>query len=233
MLDTQVYSNTGGQNSDSTPMLGGGDMNRVRRRQPGQVHREEDGGRDVPRGDTARPSSAQVSIANAPKLFRAILDALEYRGTAFLQCFTTCQPEHGVGDDMGARSGAARPRLAGRAGVRLQSAAGRDLPGGARPEGEPQREGRLVTRRGFKATGERYRYNRRALVRHRGAVPQPPEEGLRGAGRAARSAGEHAAAADAERRGLPPATSIRNTAPTCRTSASTSRRFRRRATSRS
>src|SRR5438094_9594271 len=27
MLDTQVYSNTGGQNSDSTPMLGGTDMN--------------------------------------------------------------------------------------------------------------------------------------------------------------------------------------------------------------
>ena len=27
MLDTQVYSNTGGQNSDSTPTLGGGDMN--------------------------------------------------------------------------------------------------------------------------------------------------------------------------------------------------------------
>ena len=27
MLDTQVYSNTGGQNSDSTPMLGGNDMN--------------------------------------------------------------------------------------------------------------------------------------------------------------------------------------------------------------
>src|SRR5207237_728912 len=26
MLDTQVYSNTGGQNSDSTPMLGGNDM---------------------------------------------------------------------------------------------------------------------------------------------------------------------------------------------------------------
>src|SRR5206468_11827453 len=27
MLDTQTYSNTGGQNSDSTPMLGGNDMN--------------------------------------------------------------------------------------------------------------------------------------------------------------------------------------------------------------
>jgi pyruvate-ferredoxin/flavodoxin oxidoreductase len=46
------------------------------------------------------PFVAQVSIANAPKLYRAILDGLEYRGTAFLQCFTTCQPEHGVADDM-------------------------------------------------------------------------------------------------------------------------------------
>src|SRR5207247_1895909 len=46
------------------------------------------------------PFIAQVSIANAPKLYRAILDGIEYRGTAFLQCFTTCQPEHGVADDM-------------------------------------------------------------------------------------------------------------------------------------
>jgi pyruvate-ferredoxin/flavodoxin oxidoreductase len=43
---------------------------------------------------------AQISIANAPKLYRSILDSLEYRGTAFLQCFTTCQPEHGVADDL-------------------------------------------------------------------------------------------------------------------------------------
>jgi len=27
MLDTQLYSHTGGQNSDSTPMPGGNDMN--------------------------------------------------------------------------------------------------------------------------------------------------------------------------------------------------------------
>jgi pyruvate-ferredoxin/flavodoxin oxidoreductase len=45
------------------------------------------------------PFVAQVSMANAPKLYRAILDGLEYRGTSFLQCFTTCQPEHGVADD--------------------------------------------------------------------------------------------------------------------------------------
>jgi pyruvate-ferredoxin/flavodoxin oxidoreductase len=29
-----------------------------------------------------------------------MLDALEYRGTAFLQCYTACQPEHGVADDV-------------------------------------------------------------------------------------------------------------------------------------
>ena len=38
MLDTQVYSNTGGQNSDSTPMLGGGDMNTFRSSYAGQEH---------------------------------------------------------------------------------------------------------------------------------------------------------------------------------------------------
>jgi pyruvate-ferredoxin/flavodoxin oxidoreductase len=99
MLDTQVYSNTGGQNSDSTPMLGGNDMN---------VFGAATQGKNVEKKTVAEtflaghgsPFVAQVSIANAPKLYRAILDGIEYRGTAFLQCFTTCQPEHGVPDDM-------------------------------------------------------------------------------------------------------------------------------------
>ena len=34
-----------------------------------------------------------------PRFTKRLLDALDYRGTAFLQCYTTCQPEHGVGDD--------------------------------------------------------------------------------------------------------------------------------------
>jgi pyruvate-ferredoxin/flavodoxin oxidoreductase len=99
MLDTQVYSNTGGQNSDSTPMLGGNDMN---------VFGAATQGKNVEKKTVAEtflaghgsPFVAQVSIANAPKLYRSILDGIEYRGTAFLQCFTTCQPEHGVPDDM-------------------------------------------------------------------------------------------------------------------------------------
>lgn len=99
MLDTQVYSNTGGQNSDSTPMLGGNDMN---------VFGTATQGKNVEKKTVAEtflaghgsPFIAQISIANAPKLYKSILDGIEYRGTAFFQCFTTCQPEHGVADDM-------------------------------------------------------------------------------------------------------------------------------------
>jgi pyruvate-ferredoxin/flavodoxin oxidoreductase len=99
MLDTQVYSNTGGQNSDSTPMLGGGDMNSFGSATQGKNTEKKTVAETFLAGHGS-PFVAQVSMANAPKLYRAILDGLEYRGTSFLQCFTTCQPEHGVPDDM-------------------------------------------------------------------------------------------------------------------------------------
>jgi pyruvate-ferredoxin/flavodoxin oxidoreductase len=99
MLDTQVYSNTGGQNSDSTPMLGGNDMNMFGAATQGKNVEKKTVAETFLAGHGS-PFVAQVSIANAPKLYRAILDGLEYRGTVFLQCFTTCQPEHGVADDM-------------------------------------------------------------------------------------------------------------------------------------
>jgi pyruvate-ferredoxin/flavodoxin oxidoreductase len=99
MLDTQVYSNTGGQNSDSTPMLGGSDMNMFGAATQGKSVEKKTVAETFLAGHGS-PFIAQVSIANAPKLYRAILDGIEYRGTAFLQCFTTCQPEHGVADDL-------------------------------------------------------------------------------------------------------------------------------------
>jgi pyruvate-ferredoxin/flavodoxin oxidoreductase len=99
MLDTQVYSNTGGQNSDSTPMLGGNDMNMFGAATQGKNVEKKTVAETFLAGHGS-PFVAQVSIANAPKLYRAILDGLEYRGTVFLQCFTSCQPEHGVPDDM-------------------------------------------------------------------------------------------------------------------------------------
>jgi pyruvate-ferredoxin/flavodoxin oxidoreductase len=99
MLDTQVYSNTGGQNSDSTPMLGGNDMNVFGAATQGKSTEKKTVAETFLAGHGS-PFVAQVSIANTPKLYRAILDGLEYRGTMFMQCFTTCQPEHGVPDDM-------------------------------------------------------------------------------------------------------------------------------------
>jgi len=99
MLDTQLYSNTGGQNSDSTPMLGGSDMNVFGAATQGKSVEKKTVAETFLAGHGS-PFVAQISMANAPKFYRAILDGLEYRGTAFLQCFTTCQPEHGVADDM-------------------------------------------------------------------------------------------------------------------------------------
>ena len=98
MLDTQVYSNTGGQNSDSSVITGGFDMNQIGAATQGKLT-EKKGLAEIFTSGHGSPYIAQVSMANAPKLYKALLDALEHRGTAFLQCFTPCQPEHGIGDD--------------------------------------------------------------------------------------------------------------------------------------
>jgi len=97
MLDTQVYSNTGGQNSDSSLMTGGFDMNQFGKASQGKLTERK----EVASSMTAGHGSAfvaQVSMANSSNLMKAMLDALEYRGAAYLQTYTTCQPEHGVGD---------------------------------------------------------------------------------------------------------------------------------------
>ena len=99
MLDTQVYSNTGGQNSDSTPMPGGGDMNQMGLATQGKITEKKSLAEIFTLGHGS-PFVAQVSMANAAKLYASLLEALTYRGTAFFQCFTTCQPEHGVGDNV-------------------------------------------------------------------------------------------------------------------------------------
>jgi pyruvate-ferredoxin/flavodoxin oxidoreductase len=97
MLDTQVYSNTGGQNSDSSPMTGGFDMNQAGAASQGKMV-EKKSVSETFLGGHGSPYVAQVSMANTATLYKSILDGLTYRGTAFFQVFTTCQPEHGVPD---------------------------------------------------------------------------------------------------------------------------------------
>jgi pyruvate-ferredoxin/flavodoxin oxidoreductase len=97
LLDTQVYSNTGGQNSDSSVMTGGFDMNQFGAASEGK-QTERKSVAEAFLGGHGSPFIAQVSYANTATLFKALLDGLYYRGTAFFQAFTSCQPEHGIPD---------------------------------------------------------------------------------------------------------------------------------------
>jgi len=156
MLDTQVYSNTGGQNSDSTPMLGGSDMNSFGAATQGKAVEKKTVAETFLAGHGS-PFVSQISIANAPKFFRAILDALEYRGTGFLQCFTTCQPEHGVADDM-ALDQAQRVRDSrGAPEFVFNPALGETYDEALDLKGNPHPDKDWYTTK-FKSTGEKYRY---------------------------------------------------------------------------
>lgn len=99
MLDTQVYSNTGGQNSDHSPMTGGFDMNQVGAASQGKLSEMKNIAEAFLSGHGS-PYIAQVSMADSAKLYTCLIEALEYRGTAYFQTYTTCQPEHGVADNM-------------------------------------------------------------------------------------------------------------------------------------
>jgi pyruvate-ferredoxin/flavodoxin oxidoreductase len=156
MLDTQVYSNTGGQNSDSTPMLGGSDMNSFGAATQGKAVEKKTVAETFLAGHGS-PFVSQISIANAPKFFRAILDALEYRGTGFLQCFTTCQPEHGVADDM-ALDQAQRVRDSrGAPEFVFNPMLGETYEEALDLKGNPHPDKDWYTTK-FKPTGEKYRY---------------------------------------------------------------------------
>lgn len=102
LLDTQVYSNTGGQNSDSSVMTGGFDMNQIGAATQGKLTEKKSVAEILTIGHGS-PYVAQISMANSSNFYKGILEGLEYRGTTFIQSFTSCQPEHGVPDFASAR----------------------------------------------------------------------------------------------------------------------------------
>ncbi len=100
VLDTQVYSNTGGQASTSTYMGQNTKMS---------VHGKKFGGKQERRKEIAqiammhpRTYVAQTTSAHTNHFYKAVLGALEFDGPAVVTCYTTCQPEHGVADNMAA-----------------------------------------------------------------------------------------------------------------------------------
>lgn len=98
VLDTQVYSNTGGQASTSTYTGQNTKMS---------IHGKLLDGKQERRKEIAqiammhpRTYVAQTTAAHVNHFYKAVLGALEFDGPAIVNCYTTCQPEHGVADNM-------------------------------------------------------------------------------------------------------------------------------------
>src|SRR5688500_5831099 len=98
VLDTQVYSNTGGQASTSTYMGQNTKMS---------IHGKAVDGKQERRKEIAqiammhpRTFVAQTTCAHINHFYKSVLAALEFDGPAIVVCYTTCQPEHGVADNM-------------------------------------------------------------------------------------------------------------------------------------
>jgi pyruvate ferredoxin oxidoreductase beta subunit len=106
VLDTQVYSNTGGQVSTASFLGQDAKMATVGGAVPGKTERRKELGLLA----MMHPDVyvAQTTAAHINHFYRAVLDANSYPGPAVVIAYTTCQPEHGVGDDRAA----AQARLA-------------------------------------------------------------------------------------------------------------------------
>jgi pyruvate/2-oxoacid:ferredoxin oxidoreductase beta subunit/NAD-dependent dihydropyrimidine dehydrogenase PreA subunit len=98
VLDTQVYSNTGGQASTASFTGQNTKMS---------VHGKTIDGKQERRKEIAqiammhpRTFVAQTTCAHANHFYKSVLGAMEFDGPAVVSCYTTCQPEHGVADNM-------------------------------------------------------------------------------------------------------------------------------------
>lgn len=100
IVDTQVYSNTGGQACTSGFIGQISDM-----AQYGKVWK----GKSEPRKEIGLIAMAhrntyfmQGTLANTSHMIEGFIEGLMTRRPAVFNLYTTCQPEHGVGDDLGA-----------------------------------------------------------------------------------------------------------------------------------
>jgi pyruvate/2-oxoacid:ferredoxin oxidoreductase beta subunit len=127
VLDTQVYSNTGGQTSTSSFKGQDAKMSFHGKVVPGKKeNRKELANICMMHKDVY---VAQTTCSHVNHFYKAVMDANQYPGPAIINVFTTCQPEHGVGDNMA---------------VHLRSAQRQQVQGASQPCGQPEREGRLV-----------------------------------------------------------------------------------------
>jgi pyruvate ferredoxin oxidoreductase beta subunit len=101
VLDTQVYSNTGGQASTASY---GGQVTKLSaycKELHGRPERRKELGRILmAHGDVY---VAQTTPAHINHFYRAVIDANAYPGPAVVIAYTPCMPEHGIADDASTR----------------------------------------------------------------------------------------------------------------------------------
>jgi pyruvate ferredoxin oxidoreductase beta subunit len=100
VLDTQVYSNTGGQQSTSSYTGQESKMGAHGKTHAGKHERRKELGQLC----MMHPHVyvAQTIGSNTTHFYKAIKRAVEFQGPAVVIAYTTCQPEHGVADNMAA-----------------------------------------------------------------------------------------------------------------------------------
>jgi len=98
VLDTQVYSNTGGQTSTASFMGQDAKMSAIGSALGGKQEQRKEIGRILMMHPNTYVAQTVASIPN--HFFKAVMDANSFPGPAVVVVYTTCQPEHGVADDM-------------------------------------------------------------------------------------------------------------------------------------
>jgi pyruvate/2-oxoacid:ferredoxin oxidoreductase beta subunit/Pyruvate/2-oxoacid:ferredoxin oxidoreductase delta subunit len=101
VLDTQVYSNTGGQASTASYLGQAAKMSPHGK----VVHGKVEARKDIARIAMMHPDTfvAQTTAAHVNHFYKVIEDATSFDGPALVVAYTTCQPEHGVADDASTR----------------------------------------------------------------------------------------------------------------------------------
>jgi pyruvate/2-oxoacid:ferredoxin oxidoreductase beta subunit/Pyruvate/2-oxoacid:ferredoxin oxidoreductase delta subunit len=96
VLDTQVYSNTGGQSSTGTFTGQNTKMTPFGTEELGKTEARK----EIAQIAMMHPNVyvAQTTAAHMNHFYRVCMEANEYPGPALISVYTTCQPEHGVGD---------------------------------------------------------------------------------------------------------------------------------------
>ncbi len=163
VLDTQAYSNTGGQ--ASTASFGGQvtKLSAFGKQLHGRPERRKELSRILmAHGDVY---VAQTTPAHVNHFYRAVMEANEYPGPAVIVVYTPCMPEHGIPDDASNEAGAPGRRLAGFPALHLRPAPRRNhrrapvaagQPGRARTTGRRSPDGTQVDFLTFARTEGRF-----------------------------------------------------------------------------